>query len=362
MNARPARLAYLDGLRGIAALIVAVFFHYVHFSGTYQPGGEPIEAAPLYGNAVLHALYAHGDACVNLFFLLSGCVFTHVYGQAVQAGRVGFWAFFARRVARLYPAHLATLALTAGLIFCFRAQAGRFPVYQENGWLEFLLNLGFVQFGSFERGQSFNGPAWSLSVEAYAYGAFFLLARAGLRPLALGGAIAASAAVMFWAPQTDWRPHFWTARLGVGFAGFLLGCCIARFGPRAPVRVTALACALGAVAGMRGYGLDAGLIWVLGCEGLLALQAWPALAWPLERRPLLVLGDLSLAVYLVHFPLQVAILLLCHQLGQSVPLHAPWFLVLYAGLVLGSAWLLHFGLERPAGAWLRRVLRAGRAG
>lgn len=47
------RLAPLDALRGLAALGVAVFYHYVHF------GGAP-EAYPLARFDLFHWLYANG--------------------------------------------------------------------------------------------------------------------------------------------------------------------------------------------------------------------------------------------------------------------------------------------------------------
>ncbi len=58
----------------------------------------------------------HSDAAVDLFFVLSGFVFTHVYwkkgGLVAETG-----PFFLARIARIYPLHLIMLFASAMLLF-----------------------------------------------------------------------------------------------------------------------------------------------------------------------------------------------------------------------------------------------------
>lgn len=66
----PARLTRLDGLRGIAACVVAFAYH-----------PRSLFAPELFtGHGALLAWLSHwGWAFVDLFFLLSGYIFAHVY-------------------------------------------------------------------------------------------------------------------------------------------------------------------------------------------------------------------------------------------------------------------------------------------
>ena len=79
------------------------------------------------------------------------------------------------------------------------------------------------------------------------------------------------------------------------------------------------------------------------------------------------LGDLTYASYMLHFPLQLATLLLLETLGLDIRrlFPSPWFFLAYIVGVFGLAALVFRGFERPAQEAMRRVLparppRAGR--
>ena len=97
-SAKPARqLASLTPLRGIAALWV-VLFHFCR----YFPAVHPER----YTGAVYK-----GYLAVDLFFVLSGFVITHVYQEGFARAVTGwrYRNFLVARVARVYPLHLAVL-------------------------------------------------------------------------------------------------------------------------------------------------------------------------------------------------------------------------------------------------------------
>lgn len=361
-GATRVRIAYLDSLRGLAALIVAVFWHYQHFSNVFQPNGPPLASAPFYGVPVIRVAYQSGRYAVDFFFILSGIIFSYVYWDTIGSGKCSWREYAAVRFARLYPIHIFALLLITPLLWAFYDLTGRYPIYHHNNLTQFIINLLFLQGGFTHVRNSFNGPAWSLSVEAFLYVIFFVLAsrQAGagacVAMLAVGAAILASGAN---------HAFLLNSYIGRGLVGFALGMIIYRAGRR-PDREMLLAgglvvaaAALSLLHGRIGSPRIANLFaaCALGAT-LIATRRVEILQRVLEVRALIVLGDLSLAVYMIHMPLQCAILLAYRLAGRALPYSSPWFLVGYGASVIAAAWLVHRYYEAPARAYLRRRLMA----
>lgn len=85
----------LDGLRGVAAIIVVTF----HLA-------EPL------GTSHLDILVNHGYLAVDFFFLLSGFVMGYAYDD--RWGKMTVGSFLKRRVERLQP--MVILGMTLGAI------------------------------------------------------------------------------------------------------------------------------------------------------------------------------------------------------------------------------------------------------
>ncbi|HEX4143233.1 MAG TPA: sulfatase-like hydrolase/transferase [Pirellulales bacterium] len=96
------RFAMLDSIRGIAALAVACY----HFHGVLAHGGK----ATLFG-PVLDWLCEQGHLGVEVFFVLSGFVLTHVL-RPLRLGPTTLGRFMLRRSVRLDPAYWAVLLAT----------------------------------------------------------------------------------------------------------------------------------------------------------------------------------------------------------------------------------------------------------
>lgn len=147
------RYDILDGLRGVAAVMVVLF----HFCETYAVRG-------------VEQHINHGYLAVDFFFVLSGFVVGYAYND--RWDKMTTWGFFKRRLTRLHPMVLA--GATVGLALFFQG-AGYFPqVLQNPAWkvaLCFVMGLFMIPCGpkmdirGWGELNSFNGPQWTLTFE-----------------------------------------------------------------------------------------------------------------------------------------------------------------------------------------------------
>ncbi len=147
------RYEILDGLRGVAALMV-IFFHLFE---VYCPHG-----------AQQHI--NHGYLAVDFFFVLSGFVIGYAYDD--RWGKMTTWGFFKRRLARLHPMVIAGTVIGFAM---FYLGATAFPgILQAPAWkvfVCFVMALFMIPAGpkmdirGWVETNSFNGPNWSLTLE-----------------------------------------------------------------------------------------------------------------------------------------------------------------------------------------------------
>lgn len=148
MSSPVSRFAFLDSLRGLAAILVVVQHLFEHRGGI---GGEVL--APL----------GPGVAGVALFFFVSGYVIPISAGPSPVP-----LPFMVRRVFRIYPLFLVALALafvagSSGLL-------PRWAFMAEAPPIQWLANLLLVQ--DFVGQQPFLGVTWTLAIELIWYGLF----------------------------------------------------------------------------------------------------------------------------------------------------------------------------------------------
>jgi peptidoglycan/LPS O-acetylase OafA/YrhL len=171
----PQHFYALDALRGLAALGV-VFWHWQHFFfAGVELGLFDQERQPFY--FLFKPLYTDGWRAVDLFFCLSGFIFFWLYSEKIQGRNISWPEFWVLRLSRLYPLHLMTLLLVAIAQHLTHWQDGEFFVYRHNDFFHFVLQAMFASSWGFEKGDSFNGPIWSVSVEMALYAIFFLICR-----------------------------------------------------------------------------------------------------------------------------------------------------------------------------------------
>ncbi|MDP3660175.1 acyltransferase [Phenylobacterium sp.] len=307
---------------------------------------------------------------VDVFFILSGFVLFHVYGEAAMAGRLDYRRFLVARIARIYPAHLLILAGMAVMAGAAVAVGAGFDheLYDVSGFLRTLL-LIHAWFPA-DKPVEWNGPSWSLSAEWAAYLAFPLFAAlAGAlkrRPWVLLGVAVASFLVIDQAYRAWSGGALTHAEFNVGVARiapeFLYGIALYQLGRRwAPTGTQAGAAALASGGGLLLLmHLHADERVLIGVAGLLVLSLALCAKAGVEApgwlaRPLREGGEASYALYLLHIPLLVA-----WKNGMSV-LHgidshyllAPWELAVLIPTAVAGALAIHFLIERPARLWIR---------
>lgn len=148
------RYEILDGLRGVAAMIVVV----THLFEFYSP-------------TTFERMFNHGYLAVDFFFVLSGFVIGYAYDD--RWNRMTTWDFFKRRLVRLHPM-LVLGTLIGAALFYFGAGIA-FPDLINVPWWKMLSMtlLGCLMIPALTswdiRGwsemNSLNGATWSLTWE-----------------------------------------------------------------------------------------------------------------------------------------------------------------------------------------------------
>lgn len=162
------RVLSLDAMRGVAAVVVVVY----HALGVAP---QTIYAGWQWWLPTAAAWIVHfGYSGIYLFFVISGfCIHLH-WARARAAGvehpSIDFYAFWKRRVRRLYPPYLAALVLYLGYN-AYQTPPDLSPFYL---W-DLGLHLLMLHNVDMRTTYSINGAFWTLAIEEQLYLAYFLL-------------------------------------------------------------------------------------------------------------------------------------------------------------------------------------------
>jgi peptidoglycan/LPS O-acetylase OafA/YrhL len=339
MTEKANRIRGLDSLRGFAAVAVMLF----HFTWVNAgPGLAPFRVK-------------FGRYGVELFFVISGFV---IFMTLERSRSVRDFAV--SRIARLYPAYWAAIALTTALAWLLE----RGPSASLPSPLNVAVNLTMLQeyFGF----QDVDNSYWTLAVELQFYvliglvsalgrirdiewlSVGWLLLAATLRVLSRHGLIALLPAP--WQQFLDYSQFFI-----LGIVVYLLSQGRAR-----PITIVlgALAWAMSLTGGSQHSNYASPLIYFLvtgGCGALVWVAtgpALPALKWPL----LLFFGDISYPLYLLHQRIGATLSTVGYEAGLSPTADLAVSVV----IVVAAAWAIHKVIEYRGGRWLRQRLGSNR--
>ena len=153
----------LDGLRGVAAILVVFYHIFEGFSFAELTNGA--------GSGLITTLN-HGHIAVDFFFILSGFVISYAYDSRWQ--EMSTWQFFKRRLIRLHPM-LIMGALIGVVAFAFVGFERWDGTTAPTSWVMIAMMLTMLMIPAVPgvpyevrgNGEMFplNGPGWSLFFE-----------------------------------------------------------------------------------------------------------------------------------------------------------------------------------------------------
>lgn len=353
----PATLSALTSIRFILALGV-VLFHY-HLQWPYQ-------------DTEVTGVFERARLGVDAFFILSGFILTHVYDRELVEGRFRYRRFLLARVARIFPLHLAAVAMVVLMVLGARAMGAS---YDPEGYSLYGLGLTLLLMQAWfpiDTTMHWVGPSWSLSAEWFGYLLFPVFAWAGLRWRERPWILLVLAAALFIGLDALYReltgrilPHaehyFGTMRL---VPEFLYGIALYRIGqqvslPRRSTIMAALVSAAIVLVMMHLHVDDRFIVVAIGPMILsLALLSKAGADKLAGARPLTFLGEASFALYLVHMPVLITwknIVAQTRGVSSDYVMGLPELSALFS-LTLLIACSAHLAIEAPARSYLRRAL------
>jgi peptidoglycan/LPS O-acetylase OafA/YrhL len=311
--ATPHTLSYepgLDGLRGVAIAAVALF----HACATSS----------------LPSWFRGGALGVSVFFTLSGFLITTVLlREASLRGRIDMRRFWARRIRRLAPASLTVVAVVVLIartpLFDVRAQEAIATVWSVANWNA----VAEGGDGLIRTIVGPLGPTWSLAAEEQFYVALAAVVWLCLRARRARGALAvvflsvvalsltAANVASDWHPRLEFGTDVRAAELAVGG---LLALAVTRWGERIRGRRTTLdAVGIVALAALAVLFLTADYsppwllrggftaVAVVSAAAIAGMLAQGRAARLLAAAPIVAVGRWSYSIYLVHWPVFLAL-------------------------------------------------------
>lgn len=366
------RYEILDGLRGVAALVV-VFFHLIEC--------YPAEFSRMY--------FSHGYLAVDFFFALSGFVIGYAYDD--RWNKMSLKGFFKRRIVRLHP--MVVFGAMVGLcLFYYTGGMELFGKVDGAAWwmvlLQTILMILMIPLPSSMdiRGwgelTSLNGPVWTLMFE-YVANIFYALVLRHLSKIVLGILVVLSAVLtadvtlhldMFGLLKSEWNSYsvmggfvFDAEHVYIGYVRllypFLIGLFLFRMGKTIHVS--------------RGFGFTSLMILVMLCVPVLGgedkiIDGIYQLCCILFVFPLILmigagsnikgkkttkvckfLGDISFPLYITHYPLIYMHTSWAHRYPDA-PLGTHLMVGISTLLIaLFIAWAAFKLYDEPMRAWLK---------
>ncbi len=357
--------AILDGLRGVAAIMVVIF----HVLELYTAGDHTKQ------------IINHGYLAVDFFFLLSGFVLGYSYNDRWKT--MTMKEFFKRRIIRLHPMIIAGMFFGA-LLFYFQdapmlGWGGIHDVSILKLILVMVIGFALIPIGKgldirgWNEMYPLNGPAWTLFFEYIANIMYALILRRTTKTvLSIFVIIAAAITIHFaftnvngdiiggWAIDDPLQLRIGFTRLAFPF---LAGLLLARIGklkytPNAFFTTSILLIILLSIPHLGGENN----IWNRLYECICLMIFFPLIIWlgaggkikgQKATKVCKFLGDISYPIYITHFPL--INVFMAYTVNHSLSMAQSWqYGLLTVVASIAVAYLSMKFYDIPVRDWLRK--------
>ena len=365
----------LDGLRGVAALLVICYHIFEGFA-----------------TSPLDQHFNHGYMAVDFFFILSGFVIGYAYDDRWE-NTLTLKGFFKRRLIRLHP--MVVMGAVLGLVtYCIQGcvKWDGTHVTMTAVLIAFVLNLFLLPVvpgtSADVRGNNemypLNGPSWSLFFEYIGNILYALFIRKfSTRALAVLVIAAGAGLAAFGIGNLSGYGH-----LGVGWSmidynlpgGFLrmlfsysAGLLLSRIFRPAKVKGAFWICSIVLIVLFTVPHLGGERLWLNGLyESICAIAVFPLLVYlgasgkttdKVTSRLCRFLGDISYPVYVVHYPFMYLFYWWLWSGDEKIPFSSAWpvAIAVIAASIL-AAWLCLKFYDLPVRKWLSSKANATSTG
>jgi peptidoglycan/LPS O-acetylase OafA/YrhL len=350
------KLAFIEGIRGLAALYV-VLGHLCSMVDPRALAGLSSDSPPWL--LALMAPLWYGHLAVAAFIVLSGfCLQYSLFER--KDGRIhGIAAFFKRRARRILPAYYACLGLSMlTVIFVTNRQGGMpFDLYKPMTWENVLAHVFLVHNFSPDWMYKINGVLWSIAIEVQLYLLFpllvlalFWLRRIGLVLLTAG----AAAAMLLYVPSATKLAVWYLALFALGMvAAHLAFRPFLRLGTR-PALATwfGIACfgaGIYSISVTKDFFVRDALVSIAVAAWLYAgaVSPWALPVRVFSWRPLVWLGIFSYSLYLMHHPIQQALYVFRPAAVSGPVLEMAYLVAVGLPVIVIGCYVFHLLFERP---------------
>ena len=373
------RYEILDGLRGVASVLVVLF----HLLETYSKG--PADQ-----------IINHGYLAVDFFFVLSGFVIGYAYDD--RWNKMSLGGFFKRRLTRLHPMVVVSNVIGACFFFfgaSYFTSSLEIPIWKFG--LCFIMGMFIIPCGrgldirGWNEMSSFNGPIWTLTFEYIGNILYALVFRhlptVILCILCAGTAVFTLDFTLGWdlvnmlphGPQYHVKGGWWLdpAQIYLGFTRllypFLCGLIISRILPKRRTAENPSGSPIHLKGGFIWTSLILITILSVPCIGgtdgvanglyqaIMILAAFPVIVLmgagstiqnPAVAKVCKFLGDISYPIYITHYPL-----IYMHMGFVAEHPDAPTWIHVASGVgvfffAIILAWGVFKAFDEPARQWL----------
>lgn len=353
----------LNGVKGLAAVEIACVYHLATINYPYK-SGLPFEKFSLFSWC-----YRNGGIFVELFYLLSGLLAFYVYSEKIAEG-MSFTQFMKKRILRIFPLMWITLGTTVILDLIYGSMHEH--SFFIGGVHDNILTLFLSLFGAqamFSVGQSWNYPAWTLSQFFICWAIYYWIVRLGKNRKSYNIWGCLIFIMLGISLQTSWNIEviFLNSTISGGYIAFFAGGCLYYLnkyiqgqGLQKKAIIISLMWLLIIVA-LRIYGVQ--LEWKSATyslcifpEIMIIVLNFGVLNRLLSMKIFNWLGEISFAIYLCNFSVELLIVILNDYFVLNINASTPTFFIVNFILNITFATLIHYTFEKYLSIKMKQVL------